>query len=266
MTPDLATLQRTAEAAGLRCVAAGVIVDEARRALVLRRAPSARHLPGLWDIAGGHVEPGESVEQALRREVIEETGWTVVGEPSLVFLCDWQLAPGKPRREFDFLVSVAGDLAGPRLSPAEHVRHRWITREEIALFNENEGADDGLLRRIVSAAFNRCGTGRLESPHATIFLGDSGRDIELLRQRWDPVMAAQIPAHVPWRIRRRRQTSRTCTPASAPLSAQPRRSNWNWAQWSTMAIPGTVSSSRSMTYRAVGESCAHRSPVQLWIR
>jgi hypothetical protein len=40
MTPDLATLRRTAEAAGLRCVVAGVIADEARRALVLRRLPS----------------------------------------------------------------------------------------------------------------------------------------------------------------------------------------------------------------------------------
>ena len=196
MTPDLETLQRTAEAAGLRCVVAGVIVDEAKQALVLRRSASARYLPGLWDIAGGHVEAGESLEQALRREVIEETGWTVVGEPSLVFVCDWQLAPDQPRREFDFLVSVAGDLARPRLSPTEHVLHRWITPEEIALVDENDGADDGLLRRILSAAFNRCGTGGLESPHATIFLGDSGRDVEVLRRRWDPVMAAQIPAHV----------------------------------------------------------------------
>jgi hypothetical protein len=98
-------------------------------------------------------------------------------------------------------------LAGPRLTAAEHVLHRWITREEIVLFNENEGADDGLLRRIVSAAFNRCGTGRLESPHATIFLGDSGRDIEQLRQRWDPIMAARSPPTCSWRIRKRRPTS-----------------------------------------------------------
>ncbi|MDQ3640399.1 MAG: NUDIX domain-containing protein [Actinomycetota bacterium] len=195
MTPDLATLQR-AEAAEQRCVVGAVIVDDAQRALVLRRSPSARYLPGLWDIVGGHVEVGESLLQALRREVTEETGWKVLGEPSLVFVCDWQLAPDQPRRELDFVVSVAGDLASPRLSPTEHVHHRWITRQELGLFEENHGADEGLLRRIVDAAFGRCGTGRLDAPHATIFLGESEGDIEQLRRHWDPVMAAQIGAHV----------------------------------------------------------------------
>lgn len=196
MTPDLATLQRTAEDAGQRCVVGGVVFDDSKRALVLRRSPSARYLPGLWDIVGGHVEAGESLEQALRREVMEETGWTVVGEPSLVFVGDWQLAPDQTRREFDFIVSVAGDLASPCLSPTEHVHHRWITQKEIHLLEESDGANDGLLRRIVNAAFSRCGTDLLEAPHATIFLGDSEADIEQLRRHWDPIMAAQIGAHV----------------------------------------------------------------------
>jgi len=175
-------------------VVGAVILDDAHRALALLRSPGARYLPGLWDIVGGHVEPEESLEQALRREVTEETGWTVVGEPSLVFVCDWQLAPDEPRREFDFIVSVDGQLAKPRLAPTEHVHHRWITREEIGLFDENDGADDGLLRRIVDAAFGRHGGDRCTAPHATIFLDDP--EVEQLRRRWDPVMAAQIDAHV----------------------------------------------------------------------
>jgi 8-oxo-dGTP diphosphatase len=36
-----------------------------------------------WDIPGGHIEPGESPEAALRREVIEETG-CVLGDVRLV--------------------------------------------------------------------------------------------------------------------------------------------------------------------------------------
>jgi ADP-ribose pyrophosphatase YjhB (NUDIX family) len=38
----------------------------ARRA----RAPAA----GLWSLPGGHVEPGEAIEDAVRRELMEETG------------------------------------------------------------------------------------------------------------------------------------------------------------------------------------------------
>ena len=30
-----------------------------------------------WEIPGGHLEPGESPEQALIREVLEETGWGI---------------------------------------------------------------------------------------------------------------------------------------------------------------------------------------------
>jgi len=36
----------------------------------------------------------------------------------------------------------------------------------------------------------------LTQPHATIFLDDVALDIEELRRRWDPVMAAQIAAHI----------------------------------------------------------------------
>lgn len=56
------------------CVGA-VVVDAAGRLLLIRRghAPSA----GLWSVPGGHVEPGESLAEAVVREVREETGLDV---------------------------------------------------------------------------------------------------------------------------------------------------------------------------------------------
>ncbi|HEY7043735.1 MAG TPA: NUDIX domain-containing protein [Nocardioidaceae bacterium] len=52
-----------------------VVLDEAGRLLVVRRG----HEPGRgrWSIPGGRVEPGESLEAAAAREVLEETGLTV---------------------------------------------------------------------------------------------------------------------------------------------------------------------------------------------
>lgn len=56
--------------------AVGAVVHDARGRLLLvlrGRAPSA----GVWSIPGGKVEPGESREAAVRREVVEETGLSV---------------------------------------------------------------------------------------------------------------------------------------------------------------------------------------------
>jgi len=53
-------------------VVAGVLVDRAG-VLVCRRPPGGAH-PGKWEFPGGKVESGETLEQALVREIREELG------------------------------------------------------------------------------------------------------------------------------------------------------------------------------------------------
>jgi len=56
----------------LRVVAAAVFDDRGR--VLLARRPDHLHQGGLWEFPGGKVEPGESLEQALARELQEELG------------------------------------------------------------------------------------------------------------------------------------------------------------------------------------------------
>lgn len=51
-------------------VAAGLICHEGRY-LIARRKPGV-HLEGLWEFPGGKRESGESFEECLRRELLEE--------------------------------------------------------------------------------------------------------------------------------------------------------------------------------------------------
>ena len=156
--PDLAALQRQAEADGRQPVVGALIRDGEGRVFVHRRGWDRRLLPGCWDIVGGHVEAGESLETALAREILEETGWRLVGFPELVDVNDWETATDGDvhrRREFDFAVEVAGDLDAPRLERPKHIEHRWVGPGDLALLDENRAADDGLIRRLVTLALSR---------------------------------------------------------------------------------------------------------------
>ena len=54
-------------------VTAALIADAQGRLLVARRGPG-RHLEGLWEFPGGKIEPGESPQACLARELHEELG------------------------------------------------------------------------------------------------------------------------------------------------------------------------------------------------
>src|SRR4029078_4428765 len=57
----------------LLLVAACVVLDGEGGILIAKR-PEGRSLAGLWEFPGGKVEPGESPEHALIRELAEELG------------------------------------------------------------------------------------------------------------------------------------------------------------------------------------------------
>ncbi|WP_328331739.1 GNAT family N-acetyltransferase [Kribbella sp. NBC_00382] len=141
------------------CVGA-LIRDEQGRVYVHRRTAQRRLLPGIWDVVGGHLEDGETPEQALAREVEEETGWRVREIVAAVTDWEWEYE-GRVRREIDYLVAVDGDLTRPREEFGKHDAGAWVGPADLELLMVNRTDGDRRLRDIVAYAVRTHLTERL---------------------------------------------------------------------------------------------------------
>ena len=71
-------------------VAVGVIFNLQQDQILIAKRPEHLHQGGLWEFPGGKVSAGESVDQALKRELFEELGITVIGaQPLMVVQHDY---------------------------------------------------------------------------------------------------------------------------------------------------------------------------------
>ncbi len=113
-----------------RFVAGAVIVKD-DSALILQRA-RADFMGGLYEIPSGGVEEGESIEDALARETLEETGLKISGILYYVSSFDYLSSKGKKTRQFNFLVKV--DDGGVKLSE-EHEKFAFVKQDDLDAYN-----------------------------------------------------------------------------------------------------------------------------------
>ncbi len=89
-------------------VAVGVLIDASGNFLLTSR-PEGKVFAGYWEFPGGKLESGETVEQALRRELHEELGITIgPAEPWQIELIDY--AHARVRLHFCKVFAWSGDF------------------------------------------------------------------------------------------------------------------------------------------------------------
>jgi ADP-ribose pyrophosphatase YjhB (NUDIX family) len=121
----------------VRCVGA-IITDRAGRLLLVRRGREPGR--GLWSVPGGRVEPGETDEQALVRELREETGLAVRAGR----LVGAVYRPGPGGVVYD-IRDYAATVTGGTLSAGDDADDaRWVGRADLAGLPLTGGLVDAL--------------------------------------------------------------------------------------------------------------------------
>ncbi|NLV27925.1 MAG: NUDIX domain-containing protein [Methanomicrobiales archaeon] len=103
-----------------------VLFDQQGHILVLKRSSSCKTNASKWELPGGKIESGETFDEALKREILEETGFTVA----------IHTAAGTAMQETDelrvvHLVMVGTILTGGLSISREHDEYRWVSVSEL---------------------------------------------------------------------------------------------------------------------------------------
>jgi 8-oxo-dGTP diphosphatase len=121
-----AHLANEARQDGVQRLIVGAVISNGSDVLLLKRRQDD-FMGGIYELPSGNVEPGETLDAALRREVKEETSLDLDAITGYLGSFDYTSASGKKSRQFNFTTSVA--VTEP-IRLQEHDAYLWATPGE----------------------------------------------------------------------------------------------------------------------------------------
>jgi 8-oxo-dGTP diphosphatase len=106
-----------------------IVYSEKGNFLLLKTNPKTMKQDG-WFVVTGSVKEGESKEEAVKREVNEETKLEILQIKPSSYQCDyeWPEGSGKMHHEEAFIVKVKE--APVKISKWEHLDYKWLNKEQ----------------------------------------------------------------------------------------------------------------------------------------
>jgi 8-oxo-dGTP diphosphatase len=114
------------------------LIFEGGKILLVERGKEP--LKGYWSIPGGVVETGEKLEEAIRREVAEETGLDI--EPYSMFEIFERVIPdaeGKPEYHYVLIDYLCRRVAGEPVAASDVSGVAWVAEQNLREYCLTEG-------------------------------------------------------------------------------------------------------------------------------
>ena len=108
-----------------------VIVPKGNSILLLQRKPDD-FLPNIFELPGGRVEEKESLENAAKRELAEETGFVLKNFKAYLGYYNFKGQSKGINRMFNFVVSVE-EISEIKYS--EHQAYVWIVKNDLPSYS-----------------------------------------------------------------------------------------------------------------------------------
>lgn len=130
-----------------RVITACIFLHKNRKVFIGRRSKTKSFLPGKWELPGGHIEFGETVEEGLRRELREELNMEII--------------LGNIYSEFTYVMNEGNDhvievlylatMKNPKqkisLNEESHDEYKWLSENEVDSYFDKDDDEGNAIRK-----------------------------------------------------------------------------------------------------------------------
>lgn len=120
-------------------ITASVFIHKDNKVLLVKRAATESFAPNHWELPGGHIEFGETIEEGLKRESKEELNIDVTVYDSIFSFTYVIEEEDTHYVEIINMAVPAGSEFKIVLNPSEHSEYKWISKlhemEDMEIFH-----------------------------------------------------------------------------------------------------------------------------------